>query len=427
MQTPQQILEQVFGYSHFRGLQQAIVEHIGAGQSALVLLPTGGGKSLCYQIPALLRSGTALVVSPLVALMEDQVIALRARGIAAEYLTATQSHEQFDQVVRLLVQGQLKLLYISPERLVQPRTLEWLDQLNQRNQLSLFAIDEAHCISEWGHEFRPEYRSLSLLTERYPAVPRLALTATADMETRQDIAQQLGLETARWFIASFDRPNLKYAVQMGHNPPRQIHCFLQRHVAQSGIFYCRTRAHTEILAQWFNHHGYTALPYHAGLANVQRQEHQSRFLKEPGLIMAATIAFGMGIDKPDVRFVVHLNCPRSLEAYYQEIGRAGRDGNPAEALMLLPPEEIKQLEQLAVTTDDPLDREERRTREIARYCMTDLCRRHHLLKHFGEDPDACCSGCDICQPQFQNWTGLSGRRSAVSFADDALSAQQHRD
>jgi ATP-dependent DNA helicase RecQ len=426
MDKSQQILEQFFGYSSFRGLQQDIIDHVAEGKNALVLLPTGGGKSLCYQIPALLRHGTALVISPLIALMQDQVNALQSRGIAADYLTATQSTEQFDAVVQRLRQNQLKLLYVSPERLVQPRFLEWIDQLNQQGQLSLFAIDEAHCISQWGYDFRPEYRSLSLLANRYPHVPRLALTATADLQTRQDIAQQLGLESARWFIASFDRPNLGYSVQVGQKQPRQIKHFLNRHGHSSGIFYCQSRRSTEVLAQWLNHQGYQALPYHAGLASEQRMEHQKRFVEEPGIIVAATIAFGMGIDKADVRFVVHLHCPRSLEGYYQEVGRAGRDGLPAEALMLLSHEEQNQLAGLAATVDGP-DREMTRMQEMARYCLSSQCRRHHLLEHFGEQSAAQCAGCDNCQPQYRNWTGSNTRKSAIIFADDIVSAEHHRD
>jgi ATP-dependent DNA helicase RecQ len=427
MNKPQQILHQHFGYSIFRGQQQEIINHVLAGHSALVLMPTGAGKSLCYQIPALAKKGTALVISPLIALMQDQVAALKHRGIAAECLTAWQTPEEFEAVVSQLISHHLKLLYISPERLVQPRTLDWLDQLNAQAQLSLFAIDEAHCISEWGFEFRPEYRSLSLLAQRYPTVPRLALTATADLATRTDIAQQLGLESERWLISSFDRPNLRLSVQTGHHQPRQLMHFIQRHPGQSGIFYCRTRAGTEVLAQWLNQQGFETLAYHAGLEAAVRSAHQRRFVEEPGLVVAATIAFGMGIDKADVRFVGHLNCPRSLEAYYQEIGRSGRDGKPAEALMLLNPEEVQQLQALCRSPEETDNREFTRMRAMAAYCLSDKCRRHFLLNHFGEDAQAECQGCDNCQPQYQEWTGQESRISPITFADDAVSAEEHRD
>lgn len=421
------ILQQYFGYPRFRGPQQQIIEHLSQGNNALVLMPTGGGKSLCYQIPALMSNGTTVVISPLIALMHDQVAALKTRGIRAEYLTGAQSPEEFERVVQELKQQRLKLLYLSPERLVQTRTLDWLDSLNNHGQLSLFAIDEAHCISEWGYDFRQEYRSLSILKARYPKVPRVALTASADLHSREDIARELGLEKDHWFVSSFDRANLHYAIKPGPVAPRQIRYFLNRHAGESGIFYCRSRKATETLANWLNHQGYAALPYHAGLSTEERQQHQEVFVQSTGIIMAATIAFGMGIDKPDVRYVVHLNCPRSIEAYYQETGRAGRDGLNAEALMLLGTEEYQQLMNLNQQPDDRENRERSRLREMAGLCLTHGCRRNYLLSHFGEQSPTTCQGCDHCQPHYAQWIGPISRKCAMTFADDKTSSKRQRE
>jgi ATP-dependent DNA helicase RecQ len=320
-------LRHVFGYDAFRGEQAAVVDHVAAGGDALVLMPTGGGKSLCYQLPALLREGTAIVVSPLIALMQDQVEALKQLGVRAAFLNSTQDAGEAAAIERQLLDGGLDLLYVAPERLLTPRFLSLLD----RARIALFAIDEAHCVSQWGHDFRREYRELTLLHQRWPQVPRIALTATADAPTRREIVERLALEDARQFVSSFDRPNIRYAVAHKHDPRRQLLDFLQGHKDDSGIVYCLSRRKVEAIAEFLAGRGITALPYHAGLDAGTRAANQRRFLREDGVVMVATIAFGMGIDKPDVRFVAHLDLPKSPEGYYQETGRAGRDGEPADA------------------------------------------------------------------------------------------------
>ena len=320
-------LRHVFGYDRFRGEQAQIVDHVAAGGDALVLMPTGGGKSLCYQLPALLRDGTAIVVSPLIALMQDQVEALRQLGVRAAYLNSTLDAAASGEIERQLLDGSLDLLYVAPERLLTPRFLSLLE----RARIALFAIDEAHCVSQWGHDFRREYRELTLLHERWPQIPRIALTATADAPTRREIVERLALEDARQFVSSFDRPNIRYTVVAKHDSRRQLLDFLDGHRGDSGIVYCLSRRKVEATASALAERGITALPYHAGLDAELRASHQRRFLREEGVVMVATIAFGMGIDKPDVRFVAHLDLPKSLEGYYQETGRAGRDGDPAEA------------------------------------------------------------------------------------------------
>ena len=320
-------LRHVFGYDSFRGEQADIVGHLVAGGDALVLMPTGGGKSLCYQLPALLRAGTAIVVSPLIALMQDQVEALRQLGVRAAFLNSSLDAGAAAQVERELLDSQLDLLYVAPERLLTPRFLSLLE----RTPVALFAIDEAHCVSQWGHDFRPEYRQLTLLHERWPDVPRIALTATADAPTRREIVERLALEDARQFVSSFDRPNIRYTVVAKDDSRRQLLEFLDDHRGDSGIVYCLSRRKVDATAELLAGRGVRALPYHAGLDAATRAEHQRRFLREDGIVMVATIAFGMGIDKPDVRFVAHLDLPKSLEGYYQETGRAGRDGDPAEA------------------------------------------------------------------------------------------------
>ena len=324
------ILKTTFGYDQFRSSQQTIIERILAGEDALVLMPTGGGKSLCYQIPAMVRQGTGIVISPLIALMQDQVNALKQLGIKAAFLNSSLDSQQARTVEQQLLQGKLDLLYVAPERLLTTSMLDLLDC----SELALFAIDEAHCVSQWGHDFRPEYQQLKLLHERYPTIPRIALTATADHRTREEIIHQLNLDRAGVFIDSFDRPNIRYAISEGNNPKQRLWRFLEdEHPDDAGIIYCLSRKKVEAIAEWLSKQGRVALPYHAGMDSETRQLHQQRFLREDGVIIVATIAFGMGIDKPDVRFVAHLNLPKSIEAYYQETGRAGRDGKPANAWM----------------------------------------------------------------------------------------------
>ncbi|MDO9007084.1 MAG: RecQ family ATP-dependent DNA helicase, partial [Thiobacillus sp.] len=327
--TPLSLLNRVFGYPAFRGEQAAIVDTLVAGGDALVLMPTGGGKSLCFQIPALLREGCAVVVSPLIALMQDQVAALKELGIAAEFLNSSLDSATAAQIEREFVTGQLKLLYVAPERLLTQRFQSLLEQA----RVALFAIDEAHCVSQWGHDFRPEYLGLSALHERFPDVPRIALTATADTATRAEILTRLDLGAARVFVASFDRPNIRYRISEKSDPRRQLLDFLGEHKGEAGIVYCSTRKKVEDTADALNQAGLTALAYHGGMDNVTRRRHQEKFLRDDGVVMVATLAFGMGIDKPDVRFVAHTDLPRSVEGYYQETGRAGRDGAPAEAWM----------------------------------------------------------------------------------------------
>ena len=326
----QKILHDVFGYSAFRGEQAAIVEHVSAGGDALVLMPTGGGKSLCYQLPALLREGAAIVISPLIALMQNQVDALNQLGVRAAFLNSSLDVNAARAVTARLLHGDLDLLYVAPERLLMPGFLTMLKQV----QVALFAIDEAHCVSQWGHDFRPEYRGLTVLHERFPSIPRIALTATADAPTRAEIVERLALENARQFVSSFDRPNIRYRVTHKANARQQLQDFLQaEHARDAGIVYCLSRKKVEETAAWLKEQGWDALPYHAGLNAAIRSKNQTRFLREEGVIMVATIAFGMGIDKPNVRFVAHLDLPKSMEGYYQETGRAGRDGLPANAWM----------------------------------------------------------------------------------------------
>ncbi|AOV16282.1 ATP-dependent DNA helicase RecQ [Acidihalobacter aeolianus] len=409
------ILREVFGYERFRGQQGEIVRHVSAGGDALVLMPTGGGKSLCYQIPALERDGVGVVVSPLIALMQDQVEALRQNGVRAAYLNSTLSTEAGREVESRLASGDLDLLYVAPERLLLPRMLERL--ANAR--IALFAIDEAHCVSQWGHDFRPEYIRLSVLHERFPAVPRIALTATADEDTRQEIVERLGLEGARVFVSGFDRPNIRYRIaEAGGDARRRLLDFIrEEHPGEAGIVYCLSRKRVEAVAEWLCEHGLNALPYHAGLSAELRQTHQARFLREEGLIMVATIAFGMGIDKPDVRFVAHLNLPRSVEAYYQETGRAGRDGLPADAWMSYGLQDVITLRQMqaASEADEARKRLERHKLDaMLALCETTACRRGVLLRYFGDPFEAPCGNCDNCLSPPETWDATTAAQKALS-------------
>ena len=390
-----QVLQTVFGYPAFRGAQADIIDVMAQGGDALVLMPTGGGKSLCYQIPALLREGCGVVISPLIALMQDQVDALDELGVRAAFLNSTQSFDEAMRVERALRKSELDLLYIAPERLLTPRCLELLES----SRIALFAIDEAHCVSQWGHDFRPEYIRLSVLHERFPAVPRMALTATADFQTRAEIVERLQLRTAREFVSSFDRPNIRYQIVEKENGRRQLLDFIRsEHAGDAGIVYCLSRKKVEETAEFLNENGLHALPYHAGMDNAIRSRHQSRFLREDGIVMVATIAFGMGIDKPDVRFVAHLDLPKSLEGYYQETGRAGRDGTPANAWMAYGLQDVVQ--QRRMIEESEADSSYKRVQSgkldaMLGLCETLSCRRVRLLDYFGQSSTP-CGNCDTC-------------------------------
>ena len=406
-------LQTVFGYPAFRGEQEAIIEHVAGGGDALVLMPTGGGKSLCYQIPALMREGTAVVVSPLIALMQDQVDALRQLGVEAAFLNSSLDAAGQREVEQRLVAGALKLLYVAPERLLTERCLELL----ARVPVALFAIDEAHCVSQWGHDFRPEYRQLTLLHERFPTIPRIALTATADAPTRREIVERLALESARCFVASFDRPNIRYRVAEKDDARRQLREFLLRHAGASGIVYCLSRRKVEEVAEWLAEQGIAALPYHAGMDARERAANQQRFLREDGIVMVATIAFGMGIDKPDVRFVAHLDLPKSMEGYYQETGRAGRDGLPADAWLCYGLGDVVTLSQFIAKSEAG---EERKRVERAKldallgFAETTACRRQRLLAYFGETLARPCGNCDNCLEPPGTWDASVVAQKALS-------------
>jgi ATP-dependent DNA helicase RecQ len=395
MEEALDVLRRVFGYGAFRGPQQAIVDQLIGGGDALVLMPTGGGKSLCYQLPSLVRPGCGVVVSPLIALMQDQVSALDELGVRAAFLNSTLDAMAAADVEARLVRGELDLLYVAPERLVTPRCLE----LIARSKIALFAIDEAHCVSQWGHDFRPEYIQLSVLHERFPDVPRIALTATADEITRAEIRARLDLESAPVFISSFDRPNIRYSIEpKGGAPAQQLLSFLSAHAGEAGVVYCLSRKRVDEVAALLGEHGIPALAYHAGMSGEQRAAHQRRFLLEEGIVMVATIAFGMGIDKPDVRFVAHMDMPKSIEAYYQETGRAGRDGQPAEAWMIYGIGDIVQ--QRRFIDDSEANDTHRRVSiqkldALVGLCEATTCRRVRLLAYFGE-ASAVCGNCDNC-------------------------------
>ncbi len=419
------ILGDVFGYAAFRGPQKAIVDHVVAGGDALVLMPTGGGKSLCYQIPAIARQnaglGITVVVSPLIALMHDQVGALHEAGVSAAFLNSTLSGEEASAVEKRLLRGDITLLYAAPERVTTPRFLAQLDSLYERGQLSLFAIDEAHCVSQWGHDFRPEYRALTVLHERFPRVPRMALTATADDLTRADIVERLQLEDARQFVSSFDRPNIRYTIVEKTDATAQLLRFIEReHTGpegrDAGIVYCQTRKKVEDLAQTLSRAGMTALPYHAGLDSAVRQNHQDRFLREDGVVMVATIAFGMGIDKPDVRFVAHLDMPKNIEGYYQETGRAGRDGLPANAWMAYGLQDV--VNQRRMIDESPAGEEFKQVMRGKLDALLTLaeatdCRRVRLLGYFGESSTP-CGNCDNCLQPPAVWDGTEAARMLLS-------------
>ena len=425
LETCAGVLQEVFGYDAFRGPQADIVRHVSEGGDALVLMPTGGGKSLCYQIPAIARQmagqGVTIVISPLIALMHDQVGALHEAGVKAAFLNSTLSFAEALDVERRLMRGDITMLYAAPERINTPRFLDQLDELLARGQLSLFAIDEVHCVSQWGHDFRPEYRALTVLHQRYASVPRIALTATADALTRADIVERLQLEDAQHFVSSFDRPNIRYTIVEKKDATQQLLRFIQREHAgadfqDAGVVYCQSRKRVEEVAQTLCENGINALPYHAGLDTKLRQTHQDRFLREEGIVMVATIAFGMGIDKPDVRFVAHLDMPKNIEGYYQETGRAGRDGLPAAAWMVYGLQDV--VNQRRMIDESPASEEFKQVMRGKLDALLGLaeatdCRRVRLLAYFGEK-SAPCGNCDNCLEPPQVWDGTEAARKLLS-------------
>ncbi len=412
--TAGELLRQVFGFSCFRVQQEDIIAHLLEGGDALVLMPTGGGKSLCYQIPAMLREGAGVVVSPLIALMQDQVNALLQSGVRAAALNSTLSPGESRRVEDAIRAGELDLLYLAPERLLQPRTMDLLAE----SRIALFAIDEAHCVSQWGHDFRPEYLGLAELAARFPQVPRVALTATADAPTRREIRARLALDDARVFTGGFDRPNIRYQIKAKDNPRQQLLAFLEgQHRGDAGIVYCLSRRSVDETANWLRERGWPALPYHAGLPDSHRHQHQERFISEEGVIIVATIAFGMGIDKPNVRFVAHMDLPKSIEAYYQETGRAGRDGLPADAWMVYGLTDVIRLRQMleASQADEQHKRVERSKLEaMLGYCEVTGCRRQVLLSYFDEVMETPCGNCDTCLQPIDAWDGTEAARKALS-------------
>ena len=416
MNNAQDILQSVFGFQSFRPPQDQIIDSVIAGDDAMVIMPTGGGKSLCYQIPSLVREGCGVVVSPLIALMQDQVSALTLLGVNAAFLNSTLDPSEAAEIESDLRSGTLDLLYIAPERLNQNRTIALL----QSATISLFAIDEAHCVSQWGHDFRADYLQLSMLAELFPEVPRIALTATADERTRGEIINRLGLEHGGHFIAGFDRPNIRYRIALKHNAKTQLLNFLkEEHPRDAGIVYCLSRKKTEEIAHWLTLQGFNALPYHAGLPTQTRATNQARFLREEGVIVVATIAFGMGIDKPDVRFVAHLDLPKTVESYYQETGRAGRDGMPADAWMVYGLQDVIKLRQMMSTSegsDEHKRAEQHRLNAMLGFCEITSCRRQALLAYFDDHMPNPCGNCDTCLEPADTWDGTESARMALSTA-----------
>ena len=412
--NPLDILNNVFGYQSFRPLQREVVDAVIAGEHALALMPTGGGKSMCYQVPAMIRKGCGVVVSPLIALMQDQVQTLKGLGVQAEFLNSTIDHDTAAEIERALRAGALDLLYVAPERLLQQRTLELLKQV----EVGLFAIDEAHCVSQWGHDFREDYLRLEALADLFPDVPRIALTATADPTTRQEIVERLRLGDRNQFVSSFDRPNIYYNIIEKKDPRKQLHAFIRgSHPGCAGIVYCGSRKRVEETATWLSDHGINALPYHAGLPADTRLAHQRRFLEEDGLVMVATIAFGMGIDKPDVRFVAHLDMPKSIESYYQETGRAGRDGLKSEAWMVYGFQDVAWIRQRLMESqanDDFKRVEWRRMNAMLGLCEVSSCRRNVILDYFGETTTEPCGRCDNCLQPPETWDGTQAAQMALS-------------
>jgi ATP-dependent DNA helicase RecQ len=441
MQNAYHILNTVYGYRQFRLNQRDIIGSVLQGRDVLALMPTGGGKSLCYQIPALVRSGVGIVVSPLIALMQDQVDALQQLGIRAAFLNSTLDYGTVLQVERELLEGQIDLLYVAPERLLTDKMLSLLESVRKTVGIALFAIDEAHCVSQWGHDFRPEYQQLSVLAERFPGIPRIALTATADLRTRQEIIQQLRLQDADIYINSFDRPNIHYTIQQGQNARQQLWRFLEEnHPQEAGIVYCLSRKKVEDTAAWLTEQGRIALPYHAGMSAETRRIHQQRFLREDGIIIVATIAFGMGIDKPDVRFVAHLSLPKSIEAYYQETGRAGRDGLSANAWMAYGLQDVitlRQMMQESTASEQQKRVEHHKLQAMLGLCEMTTCRRQALLEYFGEPMPEPCGNCDNCQHPPEVWEASTaaqkalscvyrtGQRFGVNYLIDVLLGKEH--
>ena len=414
MVSPVDVLNRFFGYESFRPPQDEIIDTIVAGDNAMVLMPTGGGKSLCYQIPSIVREGCGVVISPLIALMQNQVQALKISGIRAEFLNSTLELKDAKAIERMLLEGELDLLYLAPERLTKPTLLSLL----RKSKISLFAIDEAHCVSQWGHDFRQDYLKLELLAKEFPKVPRIALTATADARTRKEIASRLRLTKSKHFVVSFNRPNIRYEIALKQNYRQQLLHFLkERHPKDSGIVYCLSRKKTEEVAEWLQYEGFDALPYHAGLSAARRDRHQVRFLREDKIIIVATIAFGMGIDKPDVRFVVHLDLPKTIESYYQETGRAGRDGEPADAWMIYGLGDVGTLRTMMAKSKAPEDIkriEQMKLNALLGLCEITTCRRRAILDYFDEDAPSHCNNCDTCLYPLDTFDGTEPARKALS-------------